>query len=249
MIRTDYERIAPRYDADRERFPIGPDPDLTLRLARATAPVAILDVGCGTGAWLAAQHHHAGDRPATWSGADPSPAMLERARAKCPWADLRPAGAEDLPFPDAAFAFVYTSFACHHLEDKERGFAQMRRVLAPGGSLRLVDLDPWRMPGSWLYRFFPACVALDHDRFWPAVRLRDALEALGLTVAIDIQILRSKAPRDALLAEAESRTTSQLAILPDADWMAGLAALRALPDDPIATEVALLRLSAERPAA
>lgn len=54
----------------------------------------MLDVGCGTGSWLAAQARAFAERGASWFGVDPSDAMLARARAKLPQAALHTAPAE-----------------------------------------------------------------------------------------------------------------------------------------------------------
>lgn len=49
---------------------------------------------------------------------------------------LRTADAEHLPFPDATFDIVYSWGVLHHSPQTERGFAEARRVLKPGGELR-----------------------------------------------------------------------------------------------------------------
>ncbi len=52
------------------------------------------------------------------------------------------AAIEDLPFPDASFDVVLSSFMLHHLpgEVRRQGFAQVLRVLKPGGRFLAVDL-------------------------------------------------------------------------------------------------------------
>src|SRR5437016_5732498 len=99
MKRTDYETIAGRYDenAIRRRFP--PEEIIEELLGRAPSDgIDVLDVGCGTGNYLAAQRVAYAGRAVRWFGIDPSPAMLARARGKLPGADLRLGRAEELPF-------------------------------------------------------------------------------------------------------------------------------------------------------
>lgn len=54
---------------------------------------------------------------------------------------VRRAAAEALPVPDSWATLVLSINAFHHWEDRRRGLAEVRRVLAPGGRLVLVDED------------------------------------------------------------------------------------------------------------
>lgn len=47
--------------------------------------------------------------------------------------------AEQLPFPDRLFDWVTSRIAPHHFPDPGRAFAEVRRVLVPGGGFVLVD--------------------------------------------------------------------------------------------------------------
>ncbi|MYB31494.1 MAG: methyltransferase domain-containing protein [Acidobacteria bacterium] len=54
---------------------------------------------------------------------------------------VRRAAAEKLPVPDGWATLVLSINAFHHWEDRRRGLAEVRRVLAPDGRLVLVDED------------------------------------------------------------------------------------------------------------
>ena len=100
----------------------------------ATGPgTRLLDVGCGSGELLRA----ADDLGAAVAGCDPSPAMLALATAAAPRADLRLAGAEELPWPSGAFDVVTAVNALHLADDESAALAELRRVLAPGGAIAL----------------------------------------------------------------------------------------------------------------
>jgi ubiquinone/menaquinone biosynthesis C-methylase UbiE len=100
----------------------------------------VLDIACGTGALTLAAAERAGPGGAV-TGLDPNPAMLEVARAKSVSVDWREGSAEALPFEDAAFEAVVSQFGLMFFEDAPRAFAEMRRVLAPGGRLAVAVFD------------------------------------------------------------------------------------------------------------
>jgi len=103
----------------------------------------VLDIGCGTGTLVALikRLHPQVDVV----GLDPDPKALARARRKAErsGAPVRfdQGYSDDLPYPDASFDRVLSSFMFHHLEPgvKDATLREVRRVLKPGGSLHLLD--------------------------------------------------------------------------------------------------------------
>ena len=97
-----------------------------------------LEVGIGTG--LNIPFYPAGVRV---TGIDLSEAMLRIARmraSECAQAvELKQGDAEALPFPDASFDTVVSTFSLCAVLDDRRALAEMRRVLRPGGLLLLAD--------------------------------------------------------------------------------------------------------------
>ena len=100
----------------------------------------VLDVACGTGALTLAAAEHAGPEGAV-SGLDPNPEMLAVARAKPVAVDWREGRAEALPFGDATFDAVVSQFGMMFFDDAVGAFAEMHRVLAPGGRLAVAVFD------------------------------------------------------------------------------------------------------------
>jgi len=104
----------------------------------------VLDVGCGTGT-LAIQAAEAVGLDGRVDGIDPSPEMIARARSKAQASgqdvQFQEAGIESLPFPDHSFDSVLSSLVFHHLDGplQQAGLAEIRRVLAPGGRLTIID--------------------------------------------------------------------------------------------------------------
>ena len=99
----------------------------------------VLELGVGTGRSLAAY-------PCTVTsvtGVDPDEKMLARAvervqRVGVPVRTLL-AAAEDLPFPDESFDAVTAFLTLCTVRDQEAALREARRVLAPGGELRLLE--------------------------------------------------------------------------------------------------------------
>ena len=100
---------------------------------------AVLDLCCGAGLVAGA----AAARGATVSGLDFSPAMLDVARAAHPALYFAEGDAEAMPFPDASFDAVVSSFGVHHVPRPGRALAEARRVLRPGGRIAFTT---WATP-------------------------------------------------------------------------------------------------------
>ena len=94
----------------------------------------VLDLGCGTGRNLPLLP--AGTRTV---GLEPSWAVLQRARRRAPRVPLVVGSAEALPFRDAAFDTVVSGLVFCSVRDPHRGLLEVRRVLRPGGQLRMLE--------------------------------------------------------------------------------------------------------------
>ncbi len=125
----------------------GSNSRMVVELAKVKPGDKILDVGCGTGNLTLTAKKYAGPSGSVY-GIDASPEMIEEARKKAKRSGL-PATfeiglIEKLPYPDATLDIVINRLVVHHLPDdlKRRGFAEIFRVLKPGGRLFLVDFNP-----------------------------------------------------------------------------------------------------------
>jgi ubiquinone/menaquinone biosynthesis C-methylase UbiE len=118
----------------------------------------VLDIGCGTGtlATLIKRLHP----NLEVVGLDPDPKALSRGRQKAGLAKITiqfdQGFSDELPYPDRSFSRVFSSFMFHHLQagQKEKTLQEVRRVLAPGGSLHLLDFEdsiahPHGFLGRW----------------------------------------------------------------------------------------------------
>jgi len=151
----------------------------------------VLDVGCGAGgATVALVERHGA---AEVIGIDPMDHLIEYCRSRAEQLHLGDrvryelmAVAGSLEFPDDAFDAVFSKDALLHAADKEAAFAELRRVLRPGG--RLLIGDWFRGEGSHL----DAEVEELSEGMWTMVTLGDTVslvERCGFVVdaAIDRQ--------------------------------------------------------------
>lgn len=119
----------------------------------------ILDIGCGTGSWLA-MLAQAGVPEARLVGVDLLEERLGQARARVPGASVSVGNARSLDFPDGTFAMVLLFVVLSSLPDRAAEADAMReaqRVLAPGGVLVVYDMRApspnahvRRVPRRWL---------------------------------------------------------------------------------------------------
>jgi arsenite methyltransferase len=114
------------------------------RLGTIEPGSVVLDLGCGAGTDLliAAQMTGAGGRAI---GVDMTPAMLDRAAASARAiglenVELHEALIESLPLEDESVDVVISNGVIDLVPDKDAVFAEIDRVLRPGGRLQIADV-------------------------------------------------------------------------------------------------------------
>lgn len=123
-----WQRVADKYDAGWSSATRQFVPPL-LDSAEVGENMLILDVGCGPGYVSVG----AKERGAVPIGLDLCQQMIGIAKRMFPQIEFREGDAQKLPFADATFDRVLSSFALLHFAAPERAFAEACRVLKPGG--------------------------------------------------------------------------------------------------------------------
>jgi SAM-dependent methyltransferase len=104
------------------------------RVLAARARGRVLEVGCGTGRNLPLYR-----RRAIVVATDPALRLLLRAGRRSPDVPLVVSRVEQLPFADDCFDTVVSSLVFCTVSEPQRGLDEVRRVLTPGGTLRMLE--------------------------------------------------------------------------------------------------------------
>ena len=142
-----FSRLVPHYDRMNRLMTAGRDGRWRTLAVSAAEPrdATVLDLGAGTGD-LSEEFRRQG--AGSIVGLDVSGEMLVRARQKygSNHIDWLQGDALRLPFPDETFDAVASAFVLRNLPNLTGSFAEMARVLRPGG--RLVGLDITHPPDT-----------------------------------------------------------------------------------------------------
>jgi demethylmenaquinone methyltransferase/2-methoxy-6-polyprenyl-1,4-benzoquinol methylase len=179
-VRAMFDRISPAYDRMNRVMSLGMDGRWRARAVRASGVRPgdhALDACCGTGDLAIALLDAVSTRGRV-VGLDFSERMLAAAGEKSSQVEWVQGDALDLPFAAGAFDAATIGFGMRNLSDHERGFAELRRVVRPGG--RVVCLELTEPPAAvaplarlWTDRAVPALgrvLARERDayRYLPA---------------------------------------------------------------------------------
>lgn len=140
-----FDRIARVYDPLNVLISGFQEPRWRRRLVAATElrpGMAALDVATGTGAVARDMARRVGPAGSVL-GIDISTAMVARAaghRGSPPEARYEQGDAMALPVADGAFDAATIAFGMRNLPDYERGFAEMARVVRPGGVVACLEI-------------------------------------------------------------------------------------------------------------
>lgn len=162
QVREMFNSIAPAYDVMNRMMTLGIDTIWRRKAVDMVGkynPRRVLDVATGTGdlAFLIDKRL----RPEQLLGIDLSEGMLAIAREKALQkgvADRLSFAVEDclsLSLPDNSYDAITVAYGVRNFENLKQGFAEMYRVLAPGGVLCVIELStPEHFPMRQLYKFY-----------------------------------------------------------------------------------------------
>ena len=139
----------------------GPDLEALAALVTGKSEARVLDLGCGGGHVSFAAAKHVREVVAYDLSAEMLAVVANAARERG-LANLstQQGVAENLPFADASFDYVFSRYSAHHWRDLDLGLREAARVLKPAGTAAFVDTVA---PGQPLLDTFLQTVELLRD--------------------------------------------------------------------------------------
>jgi len=153
-VRAMFDAIAPRYDLLNLVLSLGIDRRWRRRAADELVRAGcrrVLDVCCGTGDSTVALER----RGLVPTGIDFAGNMLSRAQPKSQKVTFLRGDALNLPFADGSFDGATIAFGLRNLESRERGLAELARIVRPGGTVLVLEFTlPPRRLWRAIYLFY-----------------------------------------------------------------------------------------------
>ena len=123
----------------------------------ALRPARLIDIGCGPGGFLSAVQKRFPE--IRLSALDLSEEMVrETAQRLGPAAAATAGDAEHMPLESGQYDAVTCNMSIHHYPHPQDAVNEMYRILAPGGTLLLNDMDcaaPIRTLANWIFPRLP----------------------------------------------------------------------------------------------
>jgi SAM-dependent methyltransferase len=186
------------YDAVSARLLDGFFTEVAADLVESVPRGRVLDVGSGPGRLAARIARMAPALKVT--GLDISDEMIERARtvAVVSFVDsrveFRMGDVASLPFPDASFDAVVSTFSLHHWSDPAQGLSEIYRVLRSGGVARIYDVVDWirrfEQGGAGIAQLAQESAFGRHGR----ITIDNALRIGPVPVAYRVELSRERTP-------------------------------------------------------
>ena len=212
----------------------------------------ILDMGCGTGKQLAANHDNFTDLETV--GLDLFHGMLLQAAKRCSTIIWVQGDSANPPFTDESFDYITNQFSYHHVQDKNRMLEATFRILKPGGRFVITNLDPWSMLDWIVYIYFPTSRQRDQSEFLPVSQLTSLMQKMGFcNIRVNYKHSCSEENLNDFLSYASQRhRTSQLMSIPDSDYLDGIAKLKECVSTPgidshVSSEICLVGVMGDKP--
>ncbi len=203
--------------------------------------LTILDIGCGTGNYTDLFQKVTQARHYRVYGIEPSEGMISKARQKNNQIVFKQADAEDIPFEDHFFDFVFMTDVIHHIPDIRKMFSEIHRILKLQGKVCIFTQSHKQIEARPIARFFPGTVRVDQERYPDIDQIIAAAQRVHL-LFLKQEVLFEGEPMEVaagFLELARKKGYSMLHLLTEQEYQTGLRQLEtAMPHGPIQARMA-----------
>lgn len=177
----------------------------------------LLDVGTGTGNFITVLKENFSN--VKFTGIDPDATSLEEATKVHPDVEFRSMTGEQLAFADNSFNAASISMAMHHLPDVQLTFAEMKRVVKPGGwiivnELFSDNLNPAQEVHKRMHHFRSTVDRLTgvcHNETFTRAEILEQIEKAGLKICTAFNQKKAHVePTSDEIAERKNKLTEML---------------------------------------
>jgi len=172
---VNYNKISRIYDTSRVANP--ETTEKLIRLLHIGGDSVVLDMGCGTGNYVAVLRQVAKNV----IGIDLSPGMLEQARAKFSGLPLICGDVTSIPFKSETFDAAFAIQVLHHVKEKELFLKEAYRVLRKQACIAIHSCSHRQMKVFWFYHYFPKGLQVDLARMPDSEEIVSLLNRVGFS--------------------------------------------------------------------
>jgi ubiquinone/menaquinone biosynthesis C-methylase UbiE len=149
--------------------------------APARRPLAVLDLGSGTGRFTPALARTFGGPV---YGIEPAQSMRQVAEQSSahPAVTYLAGSAERIPLAADSCDVVLMYLVFYHVRDPATAAADIARVLRPAGRVLIRSTFADRMPDLWWHRFFPRAAEIEKEMFPTIGQVEQAFSPAGLKI-------------------------------------------------------------------
>ncbi len=201
----------------------------------------VLDIGCGTGNYTDLFQKVTQARQYQVYGIEPSEGMISKARQKNSQIVFKQANAENIPFEDQFFDFVFMTDVIHHIPDIRKMFSEIHRILKSQGKVCIFTQSHKQIEARPIARFFPGTIQVDQERYPDIDKIIAAAQLASLSF-LKQEVLFEGEPMEVgtgFLELARKKGYSMLHLLTEQEYQTGLRQLEsALQHGPIQARMA-----------
>lgn len=177
-----------------------------MHFLKADASGTYLDIGCGTGNYTIEFSR----RGVKMIGIDPSEAMLSIARTRNNTVQWVNGKAESLSLPDNSVDGVLAILTTHHWTNQDKGYAELGRVMKPGGRLVIFTATPEQMRKYWLSHYFPTMLRDSGKHMLPLETIEENLKKGGFDTITSEKYFVTNDLQDLFLQSGKHNPSSYL---------------------------------------